>query len=932
MSRGARKESRASSSQVSTIRRQFAATPATSGPELVVGGDLDEGLQPPWGTGHYESGNFNFGIWWNSNTCQSFAKADSEMKHQGRGSVRITNLTPAGDHLFGTTSQRIRGIKPNTVYEISVWAKAEELKPGAVQFVMDAGWHKRPLALPGGTYDWQQLTAKFNSGDLNFFDLRILTLNTGTVWLDQLSLREVSEEEAPSSGVLAAETLYRKGRLMDALAAYRELPTSPVIKMRTAQVLAALGRYGEALTLYQESKIRSAEVGLAVGEIYLKLGQPLKAAEQFLAVYKGHTEDQYARALASDLLATAYLRAGDTGKAISWQGESLSIMTHINDVHGRALTLYHLAQIHHQAGQGAEAIRRLEDSLPLAHSTGDLTLESDILTLRAVLLGEKGAAAEALVELQRAVEMKRQVYDRYGLLTSLYWRANFLEKSGQTKEAVASLEEATKILDEVKDASIAIAGSGETLLRSHSRLYEDLVRLYLKLGEKEKALEALTRGRGAELNRVFQAKASDLNPQDQKLVQRAVVLRSEKEALENSLREQLSTPEDQQDKEQVEETRQERENRFREYREFLTSLFQTHPELAGLISVHPKQLKLKQKALGEGQAILEYLCGESQLYIFVVTPQELEVKIVEQPRADLKERVQALQKSLRDEARGALGKEEVARQSHELYQILVEPVRTHLQGVETICILPNGPLHYLPFQMLVTEPGGPRYLVDEMACLNMCEESFLAPPADVSSLQNLLLLGNPDGTLGNAELEVERIAELFPQSRIFVRDQASKDKLYTKNATFQGLHIATHGVFDGNDAARSYLRLAPGKSKGDDRLTVGEIWGMDMDGYEMVTLSACLTGWGEENPGDDLISLENAFLYAGARSVVASLWSVDDEATNLLMRTFYSELKDGKPQAEALRTAQLEVKKRYSAPFFWAPFVVVGPSASGPER
>src|SRR5690606_7994063 len=112
----------------------------------------------------------------------------------------------------------------------------------------------------------------------------------------------------------------------------------------------------------------------------------------------------------------------------------------------------------------------------------------------------------------------------------------------------------------------------------------------------------------------------------------------------------------------------------REYRQFLTSLFQSHPELAGLISVHPKQLRLKQRSLKEGEAILEYLCGEKQLYVFLVTSQALEVKILEAARAGLGDRVLKLQKSIRSQAAGSTPPEEVVRQSHELYQTLLQPL------------------------------------------------------------------------------------------------------------------------------------------------------------------------------------------------------------------------------------------------------------------
>jgi CHAT domain-containing protein len=925
MVQGQRKQFRTTYSEVSSLRRRFAPdTPSSQDRNLVVGGDFEDGLQPPWGTGHYESGNFNFGIWWNSKTCKSYAKTDSQIKHQGQSSLRITNFTPPGAHLFGTTSQRIRGIKPNTLYELSVWAKAQDIEPNAVQFVMDAGWHIRPLALPGGTYGWRPFTVQFNSGDLNFVDLRVLILNTGTVWLDQISLRELAEDEVPTEGLLAADTLFRKGRLLEALEAYRKLAPSPAVNQRTAQTLAALGRYGEALTLYWALK-RRAGAELAIGDIYLKLGQPAKAAEHFLTVYDVSEDDQSTRAKAADRLALAYLHSGDLSKAISWQGEALTVMTHINDPHGRSLALFHLARIHHEAGQAAQAERRLKDSLPLAQATGDRTLESDILTLRAILVGEKKNYATALVDLEKAVHLKREVFDRYGLLLSLYWQGRFLEKSGQAELAIRSLEEAASILDDVKEASAIIKGSGETLLQNHARIYEDLTRLYLQMGQKEKALETLSRSRSAELNRVFRDKASSLKTEDKEVLERVAVLRSEKNALENSLKEQLSVPEDSRDEEEVEVTRQEREKRMREYREFLRSLFLEHPELAGLISVHPKQLRLKQKRLEQGEAILEYLCGEEHVYIFLVTPDELEVRVVELPRARLQERILLLLRAVRDDALGIAEQGALEQQSHELYELLLNPLWSHLEGVQTLGILPNGPLHYLPFQMLVTDPDGPTFLVDEMACLNMCEESFLAPPEKSSAVRKLLLLGNPDGTLGNAEMEVQNIAKIFPGSEVHVGSQATKDKLYPEGLEFQGLHIATHGVFDHEDAARSYLSLAPAGSENESRLTVGEIWGMDLEGFELVTLSACLTGLGEENPGDDLISLENAFLYAGARSVIASLWSVDDKATDTLMRRFYLRLREGKGPAQALRAAQLEVKKLQPSPFYWAPFVVVGP-------
>ncbi len=102
--------------------------------------------------------------------------------------------------------------------------------------------------------------------------------------------------------------------------------------------------------------------------------------------------------------------------------------------------------------------------------------------------------------------------------------------------------------------------------------------------------------------------------------------------------------------------------------------------------------------------------------------------------------------------------------------------------------------------------------------------------------------------------------------------------------------------------------------------------GLDLKGLGLVTLSACQTGLGENGAGDDLISLENAFFFAGAESVVASLWKVDDDATARLMTEFYANLKT-MSRARALQEAQKTIKQTSPGPYFWAPFILIGPSS-----
>jgi CHAT domain-containing protein len=122
----------------------------------------------------------------------------------------------------------------------------------------------------------------------------------------------------------------------------------------------------------------------------------------------------------------------------------------------------------------------------------------------------------------------------------------------------------------------------------------------------------------------------------------------------------------------------------------------------------------------------------------------------------------------------------------------------------------------------------------------------------------------------------------------------------------------------------STIHLAEDKEN-DGRLEVHEVYGLDLEeSTDLVVLSACQTQLGALSAGDEVVGLTRAFLYAGTPSVMASLWSVDDEATALLMERFYTHLEAGMGKGEALRQAQVDVRAEYPHPYYWAAFVLTG--------
>jgi CHAT domain-containing protein len=155
-----------------------------------------------------------------------------------------------------------------------------------------------------------------------------------------------------------------------------------------------------------------------------------------------------------------------------------------------------------------------------------------------------------------------------------------------------------------------------------------------------------------------------------------------------------------------------------------------------------------------------------------------------------------------------------------------------------------------------------------------------------------------------------------------VEEEASLDSLHKRASECHVLHLATHGEFRGDNALFSGLALSDGW------LTTLDIFNLRLNA-ELVTLSACQTGRSVVGGGDELFGLMRAFLSAGAASLVATLWTVEDRSTALLMQRFYQRLVKGESRGGALREAQLQFlredeNKMYNHPYFWASFFLVG--------
>jgi CHAT domain-containing protein len=250
-----------------------------------------------------------------------------------------------------------------------------------------------------------------------------------------------------------------------------------------------------------------------------------------------------------------------------------------------------------------------------------------------------------------------------------------------------------------------------------------------------------------------------------------------------------------------------------------------------------------------------------------------------------------------------------------LYQELVAPIR-HLLEVRHLVFVPHGLLHYVPFHAL---HDGESYLIDRFTISYAPSASVYAhcQTKPVSAAGDSLILGVPDERTPAIREEVEALARILPNAKLFLGDAATEDVLRTYGPRSKSVHIATHGYFRQDNPMFSSIRL------GSSHLSLYDMAHLQLP-VELVVLSGCATGLNVVTPGDELMGLVRGLLQAGARSLVLSLWDVNDDSTKEFMIEFYTRLQQGYSPAVATQTASIHLREHRPHPYYWAPFLLIG--------
>lgn len=358
----------------------------------------------------------------------------------------------------------------------------------------------------------------------------------------------------------------------------------------------------------------------------------------------------------------------------------------------------------------------------------------------------------------------------------------------------------------------------------------------------------------------------------------------------------------------------------------------------------PQPLSVIRQQMPETVQVIQYAILQDRILIQVLSRAGLQTVERAVSAGELRSRVFAFREAVAvPPGAGESGFEAPGR---ELYDLLIGPVRKMLDSRKTLCLVPDGPLHEIPFAALISPDTG-RCLGDEFtltyapgtSVFIRCLSSDRACPA--AGGERLLSVGNPSfdqarfpglPDLPEAAEEAQAVAALYPLHVLLTGKQATRIRVIDAMRGAEVIHLAAHARADLRDPLRSQLLLArdPAADPADDgTLPAFELCRLKLPVTRLVVLSACSTGYGPTLRGEGILSLARPFLAAGAPSVVASLWPVDSAVTTELMTSFHQFRRaEGLSAAEALQRAQQKLRagagQKLKHPYYWASFVSIG--------
>jgi CHAT domain-containing protein/Tfp pilus assembly protein PilF len=695
--------------------------------------------------------------------------------------------------------------------------------------------------------------------------------------------------------------------------------------------LGGLGRYDEALEEYRKAR-----------EIYERAGHKRELVE--LLNDTGHVYELLGDAAGAE---KEFSRASEMAQAIGYPG-------------GVASSLIALGDLERRRRQFDAAESHFKKALETAQSAGDQSAIIDALVEHATNDLDRKRLESAFRSATEARQVAEKIENRPALAVVNYIQGEVSRARGDFQQALSQYSSAETIQRDLRDPDLGwriLFGQGQTLEALNKGA--DALRAYkasVELIEQTRSAIAEERFRAGYIEERFQVYVALVelllrlgNPTDAFFYSEKLRARSYLDQFRSNRNFSASPVPEQRMHEvskQIEMLRRKIETEYSlpdsqrrgpALESFSRELEQAQVEYQALLdtdrnSSHTARSLTKVLDAGEVQqfipphtVLLEYVVGKKTLSILTLSENSVAGSTVEVSSESLATRTELLRDLIlaRDP--------EWSKPASGLQALLIAPLRNagYLRAVQRLILVPDGVLNYVPFAALPTQ--GPRLLGDDFVISYLPAATALAKERiNARNGGELLAMAPSDSHLPNAAPEVRSISLLFSSGSLAIAGKGATETRFKQVATeYDYIHLATHGNLNRNAPWLSSLQLQP-DDQNDGRLELHEILGLQLHA-RLVTLSACETALGSgyftDTPaGDEFVGMTRAFLGAGSRAVLASLWTVNDDSTRDLMVRFYRNLQEA-DSPDALAKAQRELRRanvRYSAPYYWAAFVLVG--------
>ena len=732
----------------------------------------------------------------------------------------------------------------------------------------------------------------------------------------------------------------------------------------------ALYFYAQSLALCREQKDRRGEATVLrnLGRVYTSSRDYSKAHEflqSSLDISRALSEPRLEYD-ALTLLAGLENARADYKLALSYQDKALKLESATTPASAKYGLRSDIAITQDELGNPEKAAEATLQALELARGQKVLAAEATALGNLASFQLKQGKSNESLESSSQALALLRRTgADPTQQASVLYTQAQAQRALGKSEEALSGLRLAITLLERARLLFVPTESARGQFVARNSFIFTAAIDLLLSQSKPEEALavsesyharaflDSLVEAR-ADLRRVL---PKELLDKEDGILSRISTIQRElwQEGIskdrEQALRKELAAAED-------------------AFEQFQLVVRHSNPQYASLKQLQPFGAeRIQRELLDSTTALVEYVVGEEKSFAWLVSRDKVLYAVLP-GKTELNTLVVDYVKSLAGRPPGPTATQSIAsikNRSGQVYQMLLHPFERELSSFQKLIVVPDNALAYLPFETLVANPGSASdgasanpYLVERLAIAYAPSASALAAVKALEAKpfsKGFIAFGDPiypelDSvkdrssesrlayyTERGVELrrlpytrrEVTSIGALFPaaERETFLGAQANEQRVKSEKLDqYRYVHFAAHGVVDEENPRRSGIILSLDASdKEDGILQMTEIMRLKLNA-DLVTLSACRTGLGKVVNGEGVLGLTRAFLYAGTRSVLASLWNVNDTATAQLMTAFYRNLKRGLSKDEALRQAKLELlhgkQPSWRHPYFWASFVLIG--------